>query len=314
MVDTICRAVKKIPACGILLPLLMGALIKTLAPGLLELGAFTTALFSNSAAATLIGLQLFCLGAQLEPKALGGTLRHGGLLLLVKLLAGFLMAGIFLLLAPVNTVGGVCVLSAVAAVSNSNGSLYLSLSTLHGRKTDMACTPVLALSNGPFFTLLILGLSGFSAFPGKLLIATVLPMLLGMAAAGVYKPVAQKLQPMIALLLPFIGFALGAGMDLSCLWQGGVSGLLLALAVIILACIEALFLKGTTKNNDGVCALMAGATGANAVAIPAAVAMIDPAWQAYASAAAAQLVSCALISALCIPIITQVWQKRVCKQ
>ena len=60
---------EKIPA-GLLVPLILGAVVSTLAPEALEIGSFTTALFKNGALA-LIGLLIFATGAEI-------TGRHSG--------------------------------------------------------------------------------------------------------------------------------------------------------------------------------------------------------------------------------------------
>ncbi len=53
---------------------------------------------------------------------------------------------------------GLTTLAVISAVTNSNGSIYLSLMTSYGDETDCATMSLLTLNDGPFFTLIALGL------------------------------------------------------------------------------------------------------------------------------------------------------------
>ena len=55
----IMKLFKKIPAGMMMVPLLLGAVLNTFFPQLLQIGSLTTAAFSNAGAATAMGLQLF---------------------------------------------------------------------------------------------------------------------------------------------------------------------------------------------------------------------------------------------------------------
>lgn len=58
-------------------PLVIGAIINTFSPQVLEIGGFTTALFKNGAA-PLIGAFLLCMGAGISVKAAPRALFQGG--------------------------------------------------------------------------------------------------------------------------------------------------------------------------------------------------------------------------------------------
>ena len=74
----IMKFLQKVPAGLMLVPLLMGAVIHTFFPNVLEIGGLTTAAFSNAGAATCMGLQLFCLGTILQLKDMPAVLKRGG--------------------------------------------------------------------------------------------------------------------------------------------------------------------------------------------------------------------------------------------
>lgn len=303
--QTIVKRIRAVPAGILLGPLFLGSLLHTLAPGVLELGSYTTALFSGAGASTLIALQLFCIGAQIRLKSVAVVLRRGSVLLLARLIAGLIVALAFRLFAKDGLIAGISILAAVAATSNTNGSIYLAVSSLLDREESAAAAPLLALTNGPFLTVLILGISGADVVSWLPLLALVLPMLLGILIGNVSQKAAAFLAPGVALALPFVGFALGAGIDLRQLWLGGVSGILLAVAALVIGGAVAALLDILLNRGDGSAGIAASATGANAIAVPAAVALANPAWQAVAGAAAAQIGASVILGALVVPLLAE---------
>lgn len=67
----------------------------------------------------------------------------------------------------------------IATITNSNGSLYISLSSQFGNATDTGAISILSLNDGPFFTLIALGATGLANIPIKSLIAVLVPLLIG---------------------------------------------------------------------------------------------------------------------------------------
>lgn len=309
ILQSIVQRIRAVPAGILLGPLFLGSLLHTLVPGVLELGSYTTALFSGAGASTLIALQLFCIGAQIRLKNLIVVLRRGSVLLLARVIAGLLIALVFRLLSQNDRIAGIGILAAIAAVSNTNGSIYLAVTSMMDQDESAAAAPMLALTNGPFLTVLILGVTGAASVSWMPLLALVLPMLLGILLGNVSRKAADFLAPGVSLALPFIGFALGAGIDLRQLWLGGVSGILLAVVALVVGGGIAVLLDILLNRGDGSAGIAASATGANAIAVPAAVALANPAWQAGAGTAAAQIGASVILSALLVPLLAE-WMKR----
>lgn len=296
------QRLRAIPAGMMLLPLLFGSLLHTFVPQLLEIGSYTTALFSSAGAATLMALQLFCIGTQIRLKQVSGILRRGGVLLLARVFAGILTAVLFQSLAPNGLIAGISVLAAVAAISNTNGSIFIAATSMLGDEDAAAAAPILALSNGPMLTALILGASGATRFHWIVFLALVLPMLLGILIGNLSKNAAKMFAPGVALTLPFIGFALGSGIDLRQLYLGGISGLLLACLALLLGGVIAYAMDRLLNRGSGAAGIAASATGANAIAVPAASALTNPAWAQYSAVATAQISVAVILGALIIPL------------
>jgi len=313
-IERLKQRLKAIPAGIMLLPLLLGSLLYTVWPQALEIGSYTTALFSSAGAATLMALQLFCIGTQIRLAKLSGVLKRGGVLLLSRAVAGLAAVLLFRLFAKDGLIAGISVLAAVAAFSNTNGSIFIASASMLNDEEAAASAPFLALSNGPFLTALILGVSGAASFSWLSLLALVFPMLLGVLIGNISGRAARLFAPGVALTLPFIGFALGAGIDLRQLWLGGVSGLLLAFGALTIGGIIALLFDRIINRRSGAAGIAASATGANSIAVPAALALTNPEWLAVSAAATAQIGAAVIVGAIIVPILANWWERAAKKK
>ncbi|AOT69282.1 2-keto-3-deoxygluconate permease [Geosporobacter ferrireducens] len=306
----IMRFIKKVPAGMMIVPMLIASLINTFIPQIVQIGSFTTAVFTSAGAATAIGIQLFCLGTTLQFKEMPKVFKRGGILLLSKFAIGaaigigigkmFGMAGVL----------GLTTLSVISAVTNSNGSVYLSLMNEYGDETDAAAMALLALNDGPFLTLIALGASGLANIPFIALVAAVVPIVVGMILGNIDQELKNFLAPAGTILIPFVGFALGAGINITNIVKGGPQGILLGLICTFLGGIFIVFCDRFIGGRPGYAAWAVSTTAGNAVAVPAAVALIDPAWQAYVGTATTQVAAATVVTALLVPFITDWWAKK----
>src|SRR5689334_21022142 len=159
---------EKVPGGMMLVPLMVGAVIHTLAPDAgTFFGSFTGAMFTGLA--PILGVFYVCLGATLDVKATPYIAKKGGALLGSKIgfavLVGVIL-GRFLGEAPVASgfFAGLSVLAVVAALSDTNGGMYMSLMGQFGRNRDVGAYSVMSLESGPFLTMVTLGIAGLSAF------------------------------------------------------------------------------------------------------------------------------------------------------
>ncbi len=292
-----------------IIPMFTGIIIHSFFPGILEIGSFTTAVFSSEGAITIMGVQLLCLGSQLRVKELGLVARRSAALLLSKFLLGFLAILLIGRLAGRDSIFGISLLALVCSITNINGSIYLSLTAAYGDEADAAVVGPLSLTNGPFLTLLVLGASGTASFSPVSLIATVMPLLIGIVMGNTSKAIREFLKPGIQLLLPFIGFTLGAGIDLKNVSGAGIDGILLSMIVLGIGGAFTFLCDKFIAGRPGYAGLAASATGANAIGVPAAIALADPAWKPCVETAAAQIAAVVVITAIAVPMITGIFVK-----
>src|SRR5690554_980753 len=127
----ILKGVQKVPGGLMVIPLLLGALLNTVAPQALEIGGFTTTLFKNSATA-LIALFVLCNGAQINIKQAKVPVYKGIVLTATKFVIGAFI-GWFVGKTWGNAgVLGLTPMALVGSLTNSNGGLYAALAGQYG--------------------------------------------------------------------------------------------------------------------------------------------------------------------------------------
>lgn len=299
---------ERIPGGMMVVPLVIGACLNTFSPEALEIGGFTTALFKNGAAA-LIGAFLLCMGAGISFQAAPRALLQGGTITLTKLVIAMAMGlGVEYLLGA----GGIWGLSGVAiisAMSNSNGGLYAALVGEFGNERDVGAISVLSLNDGPFFTMIALGAAGMATIPLMALVAILVPLVVGMLLGNLDAEMRDFLTKGGPLLIPFFAFALGAGINLEMLLQGGVAGIVLGALTTLVGGffnIRADRLVG----GSGIAGAAASSTAGNAVATPLAIAQADPALSEVAAAAAPLIAASVITTAILTPLLTSWVAKR----
>lgn len=306
IVDTL----QRVPGGMMLIPLLLGSVVRTFAPGFLELGSFTTALFRDSATA-LIALLIFATGAQINVRQSGRVLTKTGVVLLMKTIIPGLLVIAYGYIFGLGGVLGISLLAAMVAFVNSNGGLWLALATQYGDEEDRGAYIASALNDGPFFTLVFLGLSGLGAIPFVYVVAAILPFLIGFVLGNLDHKFAEMLKPASAITVPFFAFALGAGIDLRSLAIGGVTGILLGLLVSLIT--GALTYAGyrLLLRERSAVGFAAGTTAGNSVATPAIVAQADAAFEPFVAVATAQIAAAVLVTAIVTPLVTHFMSRRL---
>lgn len=320
ILDKILEKLSAIPGALMILPLFMGALVNSFFPQILAVGGFTTALFKSGLAA-LIGLFFVCIGSQIRLGTVSTSVEKGLVLLLAKYgIAVLIGLGVAYLL-PDGVLMGILPLAIIAAMSNSNGSLYVALTSEFGNTTDRGAISVLSFNDGPFLTMVAMGAAGLAEFPLLALFAAIFPLLLGFILGNSSHKARDFLAPGEKLIIPFAAFSIGAGIDLSILFVSGATGIILgAMTIVFSGGFAVLCLYGwhVVKKHprparNVIAAICESTVAGNAIATPAAVAMIDPALAPIQQAATAQIAAAVVVTAFLCPFMVGLaarWQQR----
>ena len=174
---------------------------------------------------------------------------------------------------PARSFFGITPFVMIAAITNSNGSLYISLSSQFGNATDTGAISILSLNDGPFFTLVALGATGLASIPFKSLIATLIPILIGFIWGNLdagFRKACATAQPIVTF---FMTISIGAKTDVKTILTAGAAGIILGLisaaTSVIFFFVFNLLLPKKERNAMGAAI---GTTALNSAMTPAAVA------------------------------------------
>jgi 2-keto-3-deoxygluconate permease len=301
------QAIEKVPGGMMVVPLLLGSLIVTFFPDTPKyFGSFTGALFTG--ALSILAVFYVCMGASIDIKATPYIVKKGGALFATKIAAGILFGFILGHLigeAPISAgmFAGLSTLAVVAALNDTNGGLYMALMGQYGKPGDVGAYTIMSLESGPFLTMVTLGVAGLSAFPWQTLVGSILPLAFGMIIGNLDREMRDFLSRAVPVMIPFFAFALGAGLDLHKVWQAGLLGIFMGVAVVVITGFL-LFFADKLTGGTGVAGVAAASTAGNAAAVPAIVASANPVYAEAAKSATILVAACVVITAILVPIVT----------
>lgn len=293
-------------------PLACGAVLATLAPHAGSFfGSFTGALFSGSL--PLLAVFYVCMGATIPLRSMPSVLKRGGALMAAKIMLG-VVAGLTLGRVfgtqPITTgwFAGLSTLAVVAAITDTNGGLYMALMRRYGSAEEAASYSVMALESGPFLTMVILGIAGLSSFPWQTFAGALLPLCVGIVLGNLDPEMRAFLGQGVPVIIPFFAFALGTTLDLHLVWTAGLLGLALGLTTL---CVSAVVLISADKliGGNGTAGIAASTTAGNAAAVPMLVAAANKEYFAAARTATVLVASCVVVTSLLVPLLTAYWYR-----
>jgi len=285
-----------------ILPLLLGAIINTFFPKTLMIGGFTSAMFKQGAL-PILGVFLFCVGSQMSFKVAPISLKKGIILTVSKYAIGVIIGlAVGKLFGPSGFIG-LTPLAIIAAMTNSNGGLYVALTGEYGDESDVGAVSVLSLNDGPFLTMVALGISGQASIPAMAFIAVIVPICLGMILGNLDPKMKSFLSGGEKLLIPFFAFPLGAAMNLTDVFDAGFSGILLGVMTAIFTGFGGYFALRAFGEKRAIAGFAEGSTAGNAIGTPAALAAADMTYIPIAATATAQIAASCIITAFLCPAI-----------
>ncbi|NIF31720.1 2-keto-3-deoxygluconate transporter [Enterobacter sp. Cy-643] len=311
-------AIDKIPGGLMLVPLFLGALCNTFAPGTGKyLGSFTNGLITGTV--PILAVWFFCMGASIELKATGTMLKKSGVLVVTKIATAWVVAmvvGSFLPLSGVEAglFAGISTLALVAAMDMTNGGLYAALMNQYGSKEESGAFVLMSLESGPLMTMVILGTAGIASFEPQLFVGAVLPFLVGFVLGNLDPDLRKMFGGAVQTLIPFFAFALGNTIKLQVIFETGLAGILLGILVIVVTGIPLILADKLLGGGDGTAGIAASSTAGAAVATPVLIAQMVPEFAPAAPAATALVATSVIVTSILVPILTALWAKQVKKE
>jgi len=304
----ILKRVQAVPGGMMVIPLFIGAIINTFAPQLIKIGGFTEAM-GGAGFSTLIGAYLFCMGTKMTFEAAPVMLKRGCGILFTKVSVASLIA---LAVARFfdGDLWGLSTLAILAAMNDTNGGMFIALTSSMGDENDVGSYVVQNIETGPFLTMLVLAGTGLANIPYMSMVSVLVPILLGVVFGNLDQDIRKFCADRCELLVPFFAFALGNNINLKAVVAAGPSGIILGIVTCVvtgLACIVVDRMLGGT----GLAGAAASSTAGNAAATPKAVALADPAFAAIAPIATLQVAASVIVTAILTPLLTTFVYKRI---
>ena len=141
--------IERIPGGMMLVPLVLGAILNTLAPDTgAYFGGFTKGMITGTV--PILAVWFFCIGASINLRATGTVLRKSGTLVITKIAVAWAVAMICAMFIPENGIqtgffAGLSVLAIVSAMDMTNGGLYASLMNQYGTKEESGAFVLMSL-------------------------------------------------------------------------------------------------------------------------------------------------------------------------
>lgn len=308
-------AIERIPGGMMLVPLLLGALLNTLAP---ETGAYFGSFTKGMIGGTvpILAVWFFCIGASIELRATGVVLRKSGTLVVTKIATAWGVAMLAAMVIPEHGItsgvfAGLSVLAIVSAMDMTNGGLYASLMNQYGSKEEAGAFVLMSLESGPLMTMVILGSAGLATFEPQHFVGAVLPFLVGFALGNLDSDLREFFGKATTTLIPFFGFALGNTINLGVILDTGLLGVLLGAAVIVITGIPLILADRFIGGGNGTAGIAASSSAGAAVANPVIIAQMNPAFAPVAQSATALVATSVIVTSVLVPVITALYARQV---
>lgn len=310
----ILEKMKKLPGGLVIIPLVLAVILATICPSVFQIGGYVTALFYDGNAA-MMGLFLIVCGSAINVKQVGLPLYKGVTLTGIKFILGVVFGlAVGKICGPAGFLG-LTPFVIIAAITNSNSSLYISLSSQFGNATDTGAVSILSLNDGPFFTLVALGTTGLASIPIDKLIATLVPILIGFIWGNLDKGFRKSCAAAQPIVTFFMTISIGSKTDVKTIITAGASGIVLGLisaaTAVIFFYVFNLLLPKKERNAMGAAI---GTTALNSAMTPAAVAEANPTMAQYVDMATAQCATASIITLFLCPFIVAFFDKRMRKK
>lgn len=297
----ILERVQKIPGGMMVVPMEIAAIINTFIPSILQIGNPLTATFTSKGTMCVVGMMLVFTGIQIKPKQILLCLKRGGILSGIKIIIGIIMGILIMKLFGIDGVAGISTLAWVACLTSCNPGLYIALMNDYGDEIDQVNYVLLNVIGLPFIPVCILGFANGNGLDYKSIIATIVPLLVGMFLGCVDPKIREFSKDGVNVLIPFMGFCLGANINLELAVYSIGKGMLLFVVYMLFNFIPLYLIDTKVLKQKGHSSAAISCVAGLAMTVPSLMAESDKSYLQYVNEATAQLDFVVVISAIVTP-------------
>ena len=299
----ILKTINKVPGGLMVVPLFIGMVINTFFPNLLKIGGFTEALSSVGYPTDPRDVPVHrrhqddaarrAAHAEARLRHHGRQGRHGHAI------------AVTVAQSVRRQYLGFSTLAMLVAMSDTNGGMFMALTSVMGDKEDVGTYVPQSIETGPFLTMIILVGAGLANIPWLTMLSVIAPIMAGAVLGNLDKDLREFFGSHQPIIVPFMAFTLGQTINLSAVVTAGLPGVALGVVVLVVTgtvCILADLLLG----GSGIAGAAASSTAGNSAAVPRAIAMADPTYAGIAAAATVQVAASVIVTAVLTPILTSI--------
>src|SRR5437764_5385410 len=221
------KTVTRVPGGLMVVPLFIGMIINTFFPRLMHIGGFTEAL-SGAGYQTVLGMYLFTVGTKMTFRAAPKMLLRGLGIMGAKVGTATLFAIVVARFFGGNLLG-LSTLAIMVAMSDTNGGMFLALTSVMGDKEDAGTYVVQSIETGPFLTMAIFVGAGLAKIPYMDMVSVVAPIIAGAILGNMDEELRHFFAVHEPIIVPFMAFTLGQRINLGSVVTAGPSGFLLGI-------------------------------------------------------------------------------------
>lgn len=310
------KFLQKLPAGTMFVPLIIGAIITTIAKGFCNydlwgsLGNPMKDMFSSTGQMLLIGLMLFCTGTQLKLGELKDALKRGVVLIIVRLVVAYLLCALFYLIFGLDGFWGISFLVFTCAVTSANAALYMGIISPFGDNSDKASFGIMLIFSMPMLPLLFFAFysnGGITTANIMQVVSLLIPFILGMILGNLDMDIKKVFAGGNAIILPFLGFEFGSTINLVEAVKKIPQGLLLSIIFFIIVIVPSYLVERFIMKRPGYASVASGSLAGVALSIPLMVDQVT--FSSYATDAIAILAFVLAITNILCPFLTR-WNNK----
>ena len=173
---------KRFPGDTIVVPMLIGVVLNSFVPQVLQIGGFFTGMVTGTSA--LVGVFLLFMGATIDIKSTPKAIKIGAVIIGTKVAMSVILGlGVAFLFG--DNFLGLSSLAIISAVSVANNALYSGIVSQYDDDAVKGAVAITSLSVGPTVTMIALSSAGLASISIWSIIGSILPLILSIILGNV---------------------------------------------------------------------------------------------------------------------------------
>ncbi len=299
------KRITKFPGGMLLVPMFLSALFNTLFPGFFHIGGMTEEFLTTKGVNYAIGAALFFSGINLNLRSMVTVMKKQGLIILARMVICLVALFLYFQMFGQGGVLGISALALVPALCSFNPALYLAMASEYGEEEDKNAFGLVGLVAVPANALLVFGLFQPTPIDWMPVVSALIPLVLGIIVGALDADFKTFFAPGIGLMMPLMGWCLGAGINLLDAFKSGFQGVLLALLFYVAALPGTFLFERKVLKSNGVSAMAMTFIAGMSASVPQMIAAENPELWPYVPGAVAQIAMGVVITSIVTPLLIQ---------